>query len=465
MGKTEQNDWVQQEMKSLALGEKRLEKRARKIIADMAQNPTGSIPEFSGDWAATKAAYRFLSNSTVKAPKLVKAQRKATIERIKREQARSGKLTVLILQDTTNVDFTGRSGIDGLGILDHKYCRGFLAHSSLAVTPERVPLGLLAQETWIRDYPVDKPRGRQVPIEDKESYKWLKALDDSTAGLPADVHALVVSDRESDVYEYFVWPRQANVDLLVRACQDRRVEEPAKRLWATVSTCPVGGLVQVEVGRRPNQPSRQAHCQVYYQPVKLRPPKNRPASLPKLEPIVLWAVLIKEYHPPQGVEPLEWLLLTTCPVTSFEQAVQTLEHYACRWVVERFHFVLKSGCGVEKRQLEHGERLIRFLAIANVVAWRLLWQTYLARVEGDLPCTTVFTDWEWKALYSFIHKTTTLPEEPPTLAQTTLWLARLGGFLGRTSDGSPGVKVLWRGWRRLFDITETWLIFNSSEGP
>lgn len=465
MAETKQDDWLAQEMMDLKLGDKRLDRRACRIIHDMSQNPTASIPEFSGDWASTKAAYEFFKNRAVAKTQLVEAQRQATLKRIERTAHQSPDTTVLILQDTTSFDYTGRSATAGLGILDYKYCRGFLAHSSLAVTPDQVPLGLLAQQTWIRDYPTDKPRGRQTAIEDKESYKWLQALDDSTAHLPADVHALVVSDRESDIYEYFVHPRRANVDLLVRACQDRRVDEPAQRLWATLSGGPVRGLVQVEVGRRPNQPPRQAHCQVYYQQVKVRPPKNRPASLPKLAPVVLWAVLVKELHPPEAVEPLQWLLLTTCPITGFEQAVQTIDYYACRWVVERFHFVLKSGCGVENRQLEHGERLIRFLTIANVVAWRLLWQTYLARVEGHLPCTAVLADWEWKALYSFIHKTTTIPEEPPTLAQVTHWLARLGGFLGRASDGSPGVKVLWRGWRRLFDITETWLIFNPSAGP
>ena len=463
MTETELDDWLAQEMKDLTLGEKRLEKRACKIIRDMIENPTGSIPEFSGDWASTKAAYEFFSNRTVAATQLVQAQSDATIRRIAEVAHESPGVTVLILQDTTNFDFTGRSATAGLGILDHRFCWGFLAHSSLAITTDRVPLGLLAQQVWVRDDPPGVPTDRYAPIEDKESYKWLQALDESTARLPENVHALVVSDRESDVYEYFVHPRRSNVDLLVRVCQDRRLDESAQRLWATVSNGPVRGSVQVDVSRRPNQPPRQAQCQVYYQQVTVRPPKNRPASLPKLAPVVLWAVLVKELHPPEKVEPLEWLLLTTYPVTSFEQAVQTLHYYACRWVIERFHFVLKSGCAVEKRQLEHSERLIRFLAVANVVAWRLLWQTYLARVDGDLPCTTVLSDCEWKALYCFIHKTATIPVVPPSLGQATRWLAQLGGFLGRTGDGPPGVKVLWRGWRRLFDITETWLIFNPAQ--
>jgi len=271
-----------------------------------------------------------------------------------------------------------------------------------------------------------------------------------------------VSDRESDIFEYFVHSRADNVELLVRARHDRRLDEASHSLFLTVSTGPVRGKVTVEVGRRPGQAPRQAECQLYYQRVKLRPPKNRPASWPKLAPVVLWAILIRETQPPTGVEPLEWFLLTTLEISSFEQACQFIEYYTCRWLIERFHFVLKSGCEIEKRQFEHGNRLIRFVAIANVVAWRLLWQTYLSRVGSDLPCTVVLTQDEWKALYNFIHKTALLPQQVPTLGQATAWIAKLGGFLGCKSDGQPGVKVLWQGWRRLFDITQTWLIFNTS---
>jgi hypothetical protein len=164
--------------------------------------------------------------------------------------------------------------------------------------------------------------------------------------------------------------------------------------------------------------------------------------------------LIKEIHPPTGVKPLEWFLLTTVEINDFEQACQFIQHYSCRWLIERFYFVLKSGCQLENRQFEYGDRLIRFVRIANIVAWRLLWQTYLSRVDSDLPCTVVMTQEEWKALYNFIHKTALLPQQIPTLGQATAWIANLGGFLGRKSDGQPGVKVLWRGWRRLFDITE-----------
>jgi len=452
------NNWVEQEMKYLELGEKRLKKRLLKIISDFSRNPTASIPEFCGDWAATKATYAFLKNPSGGTDQIVLAQSRATRERIQ------GQQRILILQDTTSFDVSAHPQTQGVGPLDNEKCQGFFSHTSLACTPDSVPLGVLAQHSWVR---VEQETGKrhqrhQRPIDEKESYKWLQALDESTQGLPAETQAIIVSDRESDIFEYFVHPRADNVELLVRARHDRRLDEASHSLFLTVSTGPVRGKVTVEVGRRPGQAPRQAECQLYYQRVKLRPPKNRPASWPKLAPVVLWAILIRETQPPTGVEPLEWFLLTTLEISSFEQACQFIEYYTCRWLIERFHFVLKSGCEIEKRQFEHGDRLIRFVAIANVVAWRLLWQTYLSRVESDLPCTVVLTQDEWKALYNFIHKTALLPQEVPTLGQATAWIAKLGGFLGRKSDGQPGVKVLWQGWRRLFDITQTWLIFNTS---
>jgi hypothetical protein len=451
-------EWVQHELKYIELGEKRLEKRLQKIISDFSQNPTASIPEFCGDWAATKAAYAFFKNPSSGTEAILLAQSRATRARI------VGQRRILILQDTTSFDFSHHPETEGLGPLDNEVCQGFFAHTSLATTVDGVPVGVLAQQTWVRDEQTTGKRHQrhQRLIEEKESHKWLQALTDSSRELPADTQAIVVSDRESDIYAYLVQPRAEQVELLVRARHDRRLEQESRLLFLTLSSSPVRGKVSVEVGARPGQKPRQAECQVYYQRVKLRPPRRRTAHHAKLPSLVVWAILIREMQPPAEVEALEWFLLSTVEITSFEQACQFIGYYACRWIIERFHFVLKSGCQIEKRQFEHGDRLIRFLAVANVIAWRLLWQTYLSRVDSDLPCTVVLTEAEWKALYNFIHKTALLPQQVPTLGQLTAWIATLGGFLGRKADGPPGVKVLWQGWRRLVDITQTWLIFNTS---
>ncbi len=457
MPMTETN-WIDEEMKSLKLGDERLEKRARKIISDFSQSPTASIPEFCGDRAATQAAYNFFSHQRLNARAIPEAQRQATLERI----SQGGYQLILALQDTTEFNYSHHAATEGLGPLDHPGYQGFFSHTTLAVSPEGLPLGLLAQESWVRADPQPEQKQAYRPIEQKESYKWFKGLDQGTVNFPPGVAVLSISDRESDIFEYFAHPRPSQVGLLVRAWRDRQLVNEVSPLWSTLQVSPVRGLVDIEVKATPKRAGRTATCQLCYKKIKLKPPKKRPGLPPDLKPVSLWAVLIREMKPPSGEEPLEWLLLTTWPITTFEQACQLIEYYTRRWIIERFHFVLKSGCALEQRQLKQEFRLECFLLVANVVAWRLLWLTYLGRVKPDLPCTVALEDYEWQALYCFIHKTAVAPPQPPTLQQALSWIAQLGGFLGRKSDGQPGVKVLWRGWRRLFDIAQTWLIFNTS---
>lgn len=450
-------NWVNQEMKTVKLPDERLEKRTIKIIQDFSQKPTAAIPEFCGDQASTQAMYNYCKNIAVRPEAVVEAHRQATVGRIEI----GGYRRVLAIQDTTEYNFNHHPETTGLGPLDKAKVKGFFAHSTLAVTTEGLPLGLLAQQVWVRDEN-DSPKDKGRPIEQKESYKWLQGLNQSSGGIPAQVQLVQVSDQESDIFEYFAHPRPDNVELLVRSYHSREVVDEQKEVRATLRTSPVRGKVEVEVRQTKEQPGRMATCQVYYKRVNIRPPKKRPGLPPDLKPVQLWAVLVREMTPPDGAKALEWLLLTTLEVTSFDIACQIIRYYTFRWLIERLHFVLKSGCALENRQLRTADRLHRFLALANVVAWRLLWLTYLGRGQPDLPCTVAFEAYEWQALYAFIHKTALIPNEPPTLLQATLWLAKLGGFLGRKSDGYPGVKVLWRGWQRLVDISQTRLIFDTS---
>jgi hypothetical protein len=455
-----ETNWLEQEMKTLTLGDERLEKRVRKIIADLSHNPTASIPEFSGDRAATQAVYNFLGHQGLNEQAIPQAQRQATLGRIKQ----GGYELVLAVQDTTEFNYSHHAATRGLGPLDHPDFQGFFTHTTLAVSPEGLPLGLLAQESWVREAtpPEEKQTRAYRPIAQKESYKWFKGLDQSTAAFPAGVSVLSISDRESDIYEYFVHPRPLQVDLLVRAWRDRQLVDEVDPLWQVIQRSPVRGTVAIEVKPTPKRTGRLAHCQVFHQKVTLKPPGQRPGLPPDLKPVTVWAVLVQEVDPPQGEAAIAWLLLTTWQISNFEQACRLIEYYTRRWLIERFHFVLKSGCAMEQRQLKQEFRLARFLLIANVVAWRLLWLIYVSRIDPELPCTVALEDHEWQALYCFIHKTPVAPDQPPTIRQALRWIAQLGGFLGRKSDGEPGVKVLWRGWRRLFDIVQAWLIFNTS---
>jgi hypothetical protein len=269
-------NWVNEEMNNLKLGDERLEKRVQKIIGDFSQNPTASIPEFCGDRAATQAAYNFLSHNRLDDSAILGAQQQATVNRIKEGDYQ----LILAVQDTTEFNFSHHKATEGLGPLDHPSFQGFFTHSTLAVSPGGLPLGLLAQESWVRDepQPEQKEAKKYRPIEQKESYKWFKGLDQSTANLPPEVSVLVISDRESDIFEYFAHPRPPQVDLLVRAWRNRQVagedEDEISLLWSELQSSPVQGEIEVEVKPTPTRTKRRATCQLYYQKVTINPPEN-----------------------------------------------------------------------------------------------------------------------------------------------------------------------------------------------
>lgn len=441
-------EWVEAELATVELGDKRLNERAKQIVDDLHRNPSGSIPQISGGWSATKSAYDFFANEQVEYTALIEAERQATLTRIQPEEL------VLAVQDTTEINLTSYPTIEGQGWLARNNQRGFFVHSTLGVSSSGVPLGILDQSYWTRPEKADpklKPqRRRQRAIEEKESYKWLQALKRVSSACPAETALLFVSDAESDIHEYFACERPAHVDVLVRACQNRRLCDSEQLLWPTLRQTVAAGTLTIEVTAQAERPARTAICQVHYRPVTLNPTNgNRAAHLHRLQPVTVFAVLVEEIAPPADQKPLCWLLLTTRSVKSWEDAIQLITFYTWRWRVERFHFVLKSGCRIEQRRLQSVSALCRFLALANLVAWRLLWLTYLARVQPEAPCTLALQPHEWQALYLLTHHEPWKAASPPTLQNAVLWLARLGGYLARSADGPPGVLVLWRGWTTL----------------
>jgi len=204
------------------------------------------------------------------------------------------------------------------------------------------------------------------------------------------------------------------------------------------------------------KPHREATLSIRYGKVCLMPPQNRYKE--SLKPIKVWAVWAHEENPPKKEEAVSWMLLTTLPVSSFEQAVEKLQWYTCRWQIEIFFKILKSGCRIEQRQFESAERIKRCLALDAVIAWRVLYLTMLSRSTPNLPCSVLLETEEWQALYCFTHQTKKPPKHPPTLKEATRMIAKLGGFIGRKSDKDPGPTTIWRGLQRLRDIAATWAL-------
>lgn len=448
--------WAADELRHADLGDKRLNKRLIKIVENLAAHPEASVPQASGTWAETKATYRFWDLKQVKPEAIRRAHTLSTAERV------NACTTVLVVQDTTNLDFTSHSAVKGLGYLDSVHAKGLKVHSALAVSGLGVPLGLVHQEVWTRDYKDlgKKPHGRCRETKDKESQRWLTALQATQEALPAEIRVITVADQEADIYDLMAAPRRTDHELLIRGCHDRRVGGEVPYLWDAMHSKAVQGRYTLTLQGKEDSETREAVLTVRYGSLEIQPPHHHKRRA-QLRPIALNAVLVEEEGAPAEVEPVRWLLLTTLAVDSLDVAKQVVLWYSYRWLVERYHYVLKSGCHIEKLQLEAADRIQRALATYCIVAWRLLWLTYEARRHPDAPCNQALSDEEWHCLFHATHPSSTLPEQPPTLREAVRWIAQLGGFLGRKRDGEPGVKTIWRGLRRLADILIGWTLAHS----
>lgn len=453
--------WCDEELSDVDLGDRRLEWRMVDVATKLAAQPTASINQACDDWADSKAAYRLFANKKVDAEKILAPSQQRTRERME------GQSLVLAVQDTTFLDYTRHLKTLGLGPIGTKQqdMKGLVMHSTLAFTPAGMPLGLLSQEIWARseeEEELSDEERKKRPIEEKESYKWLKALRKTVELTPEETQVVTVCDREADIYELFVEAQEATTGLLVRAAQNRAVMDAEMGLlWDRVESAVPVRYWKVQVPARGKEPAREAVVSVRFRSVRLKPPwRPKEPGQDTLPPVPLDAVLVQEVDPPAKMTPVEWMLLTNVPVHSAEDAVERVSWYRQRWPIEVFHKVLKSGCRVEDCRLGKGDRLIPYLTLSSIIAWRLYWLTHINRHFPDEPCIAILADHEWRALYATIHRTPTPPEEMPTVRQAVRWIAKLGGFLGRKGDGEPGPTVTWRGWQRLSDIAATWLLLH-----
>jgi hypothetical protein len=434
-----------QDLYPFDLGHQRLNQRAARIVQAALDHPDQSIPTAAGDRAATDATYRFLNNEAVVPEDLDAAHQAYTLGLLADTPG-----TLLVPQDTTTADFTSPKRSRTLGQLAHPRHFGFFIHSALALRDDGLPLGLLHQQVWMRcpDEYGKRTQRRRKETAAKESQRWLDTEQACVAALPADRDVVMLGDREADFYDYFALPRRQGQQVLVRAKPRRRLADGPHLLGVAVRQQALAGTLPLAVPRKDDKPCRQATLALRYGTFALQPPSTHPRRR-QLPPLLLQAVLVEEIDPPAGVEPVQWLLLTTLPVTSVAQAQQVVRWYSYRWRIERYHFVLKRGCKLEELPLETAARLRRALALYAMVAARLLHLTYRARLEPEASCEGALSRPEWQVLWRRFGPGQAFPEAAPARRQAVHWIARLGGFLGRKHDGEPGVKVLWRGWQTL----------------
>jgi hypothetical protein len=447
-------DWAEKEFGGARLNDERLSKRLLTVARDFYDRPQANIPEACQSRAKTRAAYRFLGHPKVGMEKLLEPHYEATLKRISQEQI------VLVAQDTTSLNYSTHPATVGLGPISTQPqgVVGLLLHDSMAFNLAGTPLGLLDVQCWARDPKQfhKKQFRHELPIEQKESQKWLSAYGKVAEAVKRCPNTTLVSvgDREADIYELFhlALGDPSGAHLLVRAEHNRQLAEEQGRLWEQIEAEPVAGIEVISVPRQAKRAPREACLEVRFKEVRLKPPQRKA----DLGEIAITAILAQETQVPEGAEPIQWMLLTTMAVTNFDQATEKLSWYAKRWGIEVYHRTLKSGCKIEERQLGSADRIEACLAIDMVVAWRIFHLTKLGRETPDVPCTVFFEDTQWKALYCFVKQQPTPPEQPPTLREATHMMASLGGHLGRKSDGEPGTKSLWIGIQRLDDIEATW---------
>ena len=432
--------WAEDELRTLELGDVRRARRLAAIVYTLARRPGMSLPQTFASKADLNAAY-YAFNSEFTVPCAIRdAHKDATVERIRPHPL------VIVPNDTTNLDFTDHDAVFGLGHLDGRNRLGLLAHTAIAVTPEGLMLGTLHQQVWARDLEAKGQNSARATREtgDKESQKWLTCLEAVQRAVPETTTAVLTGDRESDLYPLFAHEREPHVELLVRSAQNRRVEGEHRLLNDAVRAVLPCGTLTIDVRGADNRAARSAKLTLRYTSVSMLPPKNEPKSK-GLQPVEVRVVLAEEEMPPEGAQPLRWLLLTTLPVASAGAAAQMVTYYSRRWTIERLHYVLKSGCRFEKLQLGTTEALETALAICNIVAWKLLNLTHLIRLTPEVPSDIVFERAEWEALCCYAAQSPRPPKKPPNVREAVRMVAKLGGFLGRKGDGEPGVKTIWQG--------------------
>jgi hypothetical protein len=451
--------WFDRELAGCSFADERLSKRLRKLVAQIGSAMGQSIPLVCQDWANTKAAYRFLSNDRVSESDILAGHFQSTRDRT---VATDG--VVLVLHDTTEFTYQ-RESSDAIGITksinsgrdkagrlrSHTVC-GILMHSSLAVTIEGLPLGLAAVKFWTRK----KFKGTaalkkkinltRIPIEKKESIRWLENVHQSTELLGDPARCVHIGDRESDIYELFCAAQEAGTHFLIRTCVDRLAGDGDHTIADEMEKVAVKGLHRIDVRDNNGDPD-EAVLEIRYRKICVQPPIGKQKRYPALTLTVIHA---QERGTPKNRKKIDWKLITDLPVGSRADAIEKLEWYALRWKIEVFHKILKSGCKAEESKLRTAQRLTNLVSIFCILSWRVFWMTMLNRsVPNALP-TLALTVTEIAVLDRLMSDKPQARRK--TLSHYLTKIARLGGYLARANDPPPGNTVMWRGLSRLTDI-------------
>jgi hypothetical protein len=453
--------WTDREVDEGVFKDARLGKRFRELLIQLGGGMGESIPFACQDWANTKAAYRFFSNDRVQEGDILSGHFGATRERF---EATEG--TVLLLQDTTEFSYerarpelvgmtkSVNTGKDKKGRpRSHTLC-GILMHSSLAVTTDGLPLGLAAVKFWTRKKfkgtaaLKKKINPTRVPIEQKESVRWLDNLRQSIDLLGDPSRCIHVGDRESDIFELYCLTQELGTHFIVRMQTDRLAGDGAHTISSEMEEIAIKGLHRVQV-RDQNGEMTAVTLELKCKRIHVQPPIGKQKRYPALDLTVIHAT---ERDAPKGRKPIDWKLMTDLPARTRAEVIEKIDWYALRWKIEVFHKILKSGCKAEDSKLRTADRLANLMAVYCILSWRVFWLTMLNRAAPDAAPTTALTASEISLLDQLVVDAGSRRCRPGTLSYYLTKLARLGGYLARSNDPPPGNTVIWRGLSRLTDI-------------
>jgi len=436
----------------LDLGDIRRNERFVTMVNNIINKPGSSIPVQAKNWYETKAAYNFFKNQEVTKESLqqiIIAHGCSELKDLDR---------VLIVHDMTSISYYDLQA-EGLGYLDNKKGHGIMCYNSLAVSLEGLPLSLIYQQTWRRsESELGKAARRKTrDFEDKESYKWYEGITEVNK-VVSKVGKIHIADRAADVYELFFSAYGQDTDLLIRACHNRKLSD-GSHLWDHIAQKPSQGVVALEILDEKGQKRRPIEAEVRFEKVEiLRPARSKD----KYESVELTAIEVRQIGKiSDQQEGICWTLLTSLEVSSLAEVLKYIKWYTYRWLIERFHYVLKGGTKIEELQLKQADSLEKAVAVYSLAAFKIMQLVYQSREYPDVSCEIILTRSQWIALYVLINENNNIPKQPPSLSQAVKWIGRLGGHLGRKSDGPPGLKTVWRGYQTLCNAATLYEFLNN----
>jgi Transposase DNA-binding/Transposase Tn5 dimerisation domain len=450
---TETDEWYKDEFSTATFGDKRLSNRLIRVAKNLSEHPTMPINQASGDWSSTKGAYRFFDNEKVTPESILNPHFENTVNRMRHHEV------VLSIQDTTSFNYSSHEALK-LGPIGKAGTNGIMQHNTFAVSGNGLPLGLLNQITWVRPPLSDKAleKNQELYLEEREIYRWIQSLENSVQRAQYHPKMVSVNDRESDFYEFYDRAESLNALYLIRLKHNREIEEYKEGAKSYLKSQPVVATYEVCVPRRKGEyPERIATVELRYAPMTVCAPEEIESEVVH-DAIKMYGIHVKEINPPSDVEPIEWFLVTNVAVLSIKDAMERIRWYLLRWMVEIYHKSEKSCCSSEGCRLETEERMLNFLAVNSVIAWRVLFITYIARQEPEAPAEVILSPTEVKVLEGANNLKLPKPKKIKTVKQAVAALAKLGGHMGRKNDKEPGIITVCRGMMRLNDFMNGFLL-------